>query len=292
MQRILLMLVLFISCAVPAHASLRIVATLPWIGSLARDIGRDKVEVTVLVKPAQDPHSIEAKPSMIATARRADLIAYNGLDLEVGYLPILVESSRNPAIQAGKSGNLNCSIFIEAIEKMPGVDRSHGDVHPLGNPHYHLSPANVRRVALGMAERLATLAPQDAAFFRRNAADFVTRLDNRQKIWKNKGLKGQQYVAGHKFFEYLATDYGFRITGYLEPKPGIPPTSAHLNSLISAMKAAHPKAILTTAYESRHEAAFVSSRTGVKNVQVPHDVGAGGTKDWFELMDAIIKALE
>ena len=141
------------------EAKLHVVATLPWIGSIASELGGERVSVQALVKAEQDPHEIEAKPGMILAARRADLLVYNGLDLEIGYLPLLLESSRNPAIQPGKAGNLDCSQFVAVLEKQPAADRSMGDVHPLGNPHYHLSAANVLQVARGMARSLERLDP-------------------------------------------------------------------------------------------------------------------------------------
>ena len=162
MRTIILTLIMSLALAGPACAALNVVTTLPWIGSLAREMGKDRVTVTTLIKPSQDPHMIEAKPSMILAARKADIIMYNGLDLEIGYLPQILESARNPRIVPGKPGNLDCSQFVRVIEKPTAVDRSMGDVHPLGNPHYHFSPANMLRVAEGMASALAALDQANA----------------------------------------------------------------------------------------------------------------------------------
>lgn len=278
--------------ASPVCAAVKVVATLPWIGSLAREIGRDNVTVTTLVKISQDPHSIEAKPSMIAAARRADIFMYNGLDLEIGYLPILMESSKNPKIRPGSVGNFDCSVFATPLEIPTSASRDNGDVHPLGNPHYHLSPVNMKRVASGMGERLARIDPANADNYRSNAARFVAQVDRRSKEWQGRTLRGRQYVAQHKFFEYLAAEYGFRIVGYLEDKPGIPPGSAHIQALIAAMARQKPAAILTTSYHDQKAPHFVTAKTGVTTKVVPHDVGAGGSTDWFSLMAAIFKALE
>ena len=155
MKKLLLTLLIAFAVATPAHAKMNVVATLPWIGDLASELGKDKINVKVLVKPSQDPHYVEAKPSMILAARKADIIMYDGLDLEIGYLPLILESSRNPKLMPGKTGNFDCSQFVKVIEKQTTVDRSMGDVHPLGNPHYHFSPSNVLRVADGMARLLA-----------------------------------------------------------------------------------------------------------------------------------------
>lgn len=278
--------------ASPSFAAVKVVATLPWIGSLAKEIGKEKVEVTTLVKVSQDPHSIEAKPSMIAAVRRADIFMYNGLDLEVGYLPILMESAKNPAINPGNIGNLNCSVYVDVLEKPSAPCRCNGDVHPMGNPHYHLSPANIKKVAVGMAQQLAKVDQANAAFYRSNAAAFAAKVDQKRQEWGTYRLKGKEFTAQHKFFEYLANEYGFKIQGYLEEKPGIPPSSVHVQALIYSMNKLKPAAILTTAYHSHRETDFISGKTGVKKVVVPHDVGAAGTKDWFSLMDAVFKSLE
>jgi hypothetical protein len=155
-RKCILAMVCFLAWASPAMAKLNVVATLPWIGSLASEIGGDRIKVTTLVKPNQDPHYVEAKPSMILEVRRADLLMFNGLELEIGYLPVLVESSRNPMIQPGTPGYFDCSQFVEVIEKPDAVSRSMGDVHPLGNPHYHLSPKNIYRVIGGVTEILVS----------------------------------------------------------------------------------------------------------------------------------------
>lgn len=292
MLRIIVALFALVLFTAPADAAVKVVATLPWIGSLAREIGKERVTVTTLVKTSQDPHSIEAKPSMIAAVRRADLLMYNGLDLEVGYLPILMESARNPAINPGNAGNLNCSVYVDPLEKPATASRENGDVHPLGNPHYHLSPANIKKVAIGIGERLAKLDQANAGFYRANAARFVAQVDHKMKEWKGRKLQGKRFVAQHRFFEYLAADFGFRIVGYLEDKPGIPPSSAHVQALVASMSGHRPDAILSTEYHDRTISGFVSSKTGVKTVVVPHDVGASGSRDWFSLMDSVVKALE
>jgi len=273
-------------------AAPNVVATLPWIGSIVREIGKEKVNVTVLVKPNQDPHMIEAKPSMILAARKADIIMYNGLDLEIGYLPVLIESSKNPKVQPGKAGNFDCSRYVSVIEKVSSVDRSLGDVHPLGNPHYHLSPRNMRNIVEGIGRALAELDPGNASFYRLNAGAFRATLDERQKEWKKKSLRERKFISYHKFFEYLASEYGFEIVGYIEAKPGIPPSAGHIETLIDAAKRSKVDAILTTAYFPRTAPDFLSGKTGVKVVVVPHEVGSTPqAKDWFSLMDLVFAAL-
>jgi zinc/manganese transport system substrate-binding protein len=293
MKKIWVMIFLLICLfAAPCSAKLNVVATLPWIGSIVSDLGKDRINVTVLVKPSQDPHQIEAKPSMILATRKADVIMYNGLDLEIGYLPILVESSKNPKVQSGRPGNFDCSRFVSVIEKPVAVDRSMGDVHPLGNPHYHLSPRNMGNIALGIARTLSDLDPDNAAFYRSNAASFNAKLEERRKAWGRASLRGKKFISYHKFFEYLAGDYGFEITGYIEAKPGIPPSAAHMESLIDLAKRVKLDGIITTEYFSGKAPNFLSAKTKVRVIVVPHEVGATpGAKDWFSLMDQVLAAL-
>ena len=277
----------------PALAKVNIVATLPWIGSLANEIGKDKVAVKVLVKPSQDPHQIEAKPSMILAVRSADILIYNGLDLEIGYLPLLIESSRNPKIQPGQAGNLDCSQFIKVIEKHETVDRSMGDVHPLGNPHYHLSAQNILGAARGMAQALSNLDQEHASFYKTNLATFEAKLKEKRKQWAKISLTGKRFVAYHRFFEYLAQEFGFQIVGYVEEKPGIPPSAGYVEKLIESMRRSKPDGIITTTYYGKDEINALSQRTGVKSIVIPHDVGsAPSINDWFSLMDSVLKSLQ
>ena len=293
MKKLLVTFLIIFTFSTPAFAKVNIVATLPWIGSLASDIGKDKVTVKVLVKSSQDPHQIEAKPSMILATRNADILIYNGLDLEIGYLPLLIESSRNPKIQPGHIGNLDCSQFIKVIEKRESVDRSMGDVHPLGNPHYHLSAQNILSVARGITQAISGLDPEQASFYKTNLATFEAKLKDKQKQWAKISLKGKRFVAYHRFFEYLAQEFGFQIVGYVEEKPGIPPSARYIEKLIEAMKRSKPDGIITTAYSGKDEVNALSQKTGVKSIIIPHDVGAtSGANDWFSLMDTVLKSLQ
>jgi zinc/manganese transport system substrate-binding protein len=275
----------------PALAKVNVVTTLPFIGSIAKEIGKEKIDVTTLVKPSQDPHYAEAKPSMILAARKADIIMYDGLDLEVGYLPRIIESSNNPKIQPGKIGNFDCSQFVTVIEKPVAVDRSMGDVHPLGNPHYVFSPRNILKVAEGITEVLSELDASNAAFFKSNLQSFRERLIERQKQWSSRPLKGKKFIAYHKYFEYLAREYGFQIIGYIEPKPGIPPSAGYLADLVEFIKRSKPDAIISTEAYGEKESEAIGHKTGTKVIVLPHDVGNQGAQDWFSLMDTIINSL-
>jgi zinc/manganese transport system substrate-binding protein len=293
MRKIFLSIALSLTLATPAFAGLNVLATLPWIGSAAKEIGKDKINVTVLAKPNQDAHFLEAKPSMILAARKADIIMYDGLDLEIGYLPLVIESSKNPKLMPGQPGNFDCSQFITPIEKPTTVDRSMGDVHPLGNPHYHYSPSRVLRVAEGISRLFAESDKANAGYYEANYKAFAERLREKEKQWHAVPLQGRKYIAYHKYFEYLADEFGFRFIGYLEPKPGIPPSVGHIESLIETMKKEKPTAILITPAYGMQEAESLSSKTGVKVIVLPHDVGSmPGTDDLISFWDKVITSLK
>jgi zinc/manganese transport system substrate-binding protein len=293
MKRAWLALILLLVLVAPAHARLNVVATLPWIGDLARQIADDQISLTTLIKPSQDPHTVEAKPSMILAVRKADLLLYNGLDLEIGYLPLIIESSKNPKLMPGKAGNFDCSRFVRVIERPTAVDRSMGDVHPLGNPHYQFSPANVLRVAEGMANAFAQMDPVHADLYRANSEHFELRLSKKKKAWDALPLRGKNFIAYHKMFEYLAAEFGFQLVGYVEPKPGIPPSAADLERLMESMKVQRVDAVLTTSYQGERESKSLSERSGVKIIVVPHDVGSTkGAQDWFSFMDEVLASLQ
>jgi len=292
MRNILIALLLSLVAATPTFAGLNVVATLPWIGSLAKEIGKEKISVTTLIKPNQDPHYAEAKPSMILAGRKADILMYNGADMEIGYLPLVLQSARNPKIIPGKPGNCDCSGFVRIIDKQTAVDRSMGDVHPLGNPHYHFSTVNILRVAEGMADAMANLDRANADAYHANFRSFGARFNEHQKKWKTINLKEKKYIAYHKLFGYLEREYGFRIVDYIEPKPGIPPSAAHIEHLIEDMKRSKPDGILVTPAHGLKEAESLAARTGVKVIILPQDVGSmKGTDDWFAFMDTVIAAM-
>ncbi len=293
MRRLFVLISLLMLYAAPAFAGINIVATLPWIGSAAKEIGKDKINVTVLIKPGQDAHAIEAKPSMILAARKADIIMYDGLDLEIGYLPLIIESSKNPKLIPGRPGNFDCSQFIAALDKPTTVDRSMGDVHPLGNPHYHFSTSRVLRVAEGITRLLADADRGNAGYYEANYKAFAERLHEKEKQWRAVPLQGKKFIAYHKYFEYLSAEYGFRIIGYIEPKPGIPPSAGHIEGLIETMKKEKPDAILVTPAYGMKEAESLSAKTGVKIIALPHDVGSmSGTDDLISFWNKVITSLK
>jgi zinc/manganese transport system substrate-binding protein len=293
MRKIALTILLSLVLATPAFAELNVVATLPWIGSLVKEIGKDKINLTVLVKPNQDAHFLEAKPSMVLAARKADILMYNGLDLEIGYLPLIIETSKNYKLMPGKPGNFDCSQFVTVIKKYGSVDRSMGDVHPLGDPHYHFSPSAVLHVAEGMARFFAEEDRTNAAFYEANYKSFAERLKEKQKQWQTATLKGKKFVANHEYFEYLAREFGFQFVGYMEPKPGIPPTAAHIEGLMELMKRTNSSGILITPAYNLKDAESLSTKTGVKVIVLPHDVGSmEGVGDLISFWDKVVVLLK
>lgn len=283
---------LALAIAAVASAQVNVVATLPWIGSIAKEIGKEFVSVTVLVKTSQDPHYVEAKPSFIAAARKADVLIYNGLDLEIGYLPVIIETSKNPRIQPGRIGNLDCSRYVVPVEKPTSVDRSMGDIHPLGNPHYQFSPVNILHVAEGIAETLAKVDPKNETFYKGSYRDFQAKWEQKVRQWDSMKLAGRKFIAYHNLFSYLTKDFGVQFVGYVEAKPGIPPSAKDIERIVEVAKRTKPEAILTTTYSPRKEVQSISEKTGIKWVIVPHDVGAtSGAKDWFSFMDEVISIL-
>lgn len=236
---------------------------------------------------------IEAKPGMILAARKAEAIFFNGLDLEIGYVPLLIDSSRNPKLQPGKPGHFDCSQYVEAIEKQESVDRRQGDVHPQGNPHYHFSVSNILKIAEGMAQTLGQLDPGNIVAYQANYEAFAAKTKDKQAKWSALPIKGNRFIAHHRMYEYLAKEYGFTIVNYIEPKPGIPPSSGHLETLLKAAEQAKPDGILVSPYSPKKEAAFISAKSGVKVILLPHDVGSvPGAEDYLAFIQTTVEALK
>ncbi|HZX93827.1 MAG TPA: metal ABC transporter substrate-binding protein [Myxococcales bacterium] len=276
-------------------AALHVVSSIPTLGSLAKEVGGNRVEVESLGKGYQDPHFVEPKPSLMLVLNRADLLLHVGLELEIGWLPPLVLGSRNPKIQAGEPGNLDCSRAIPVVDiPTTKVDRSMGDIHPQGNPHYWLPPANARIVAREIAQRLMQLDPEGRAGYEKNLASFNARVDAKEKEWapevaKLKGVKAATY---HKSWSYVSHWLGMEEIGYVEPKPGIPPDPQHLARLIGVMKQEGAKLLLVEDFYNKSVASLVADKAGAKLLTLPTDVGATPQiKDWFSLVDTVLRQL-
>jgi zinc/manganese transport system substrate-binding protein len=277
-----------------AHAKLNVVATVPDLGSLARDIGGDKVEVTTLAKPTEDPHFVDARPSFVVALRNADVLIEGGAELEIGWLPPLLQNARNPKIELGKPGRVQASSGIRLMNVPANVTRAAGDVHALGNPHFMTDPIIAKAVAQHIAQSFAAVDAANAAFYDANAKKFEATINAKLQEWGTALLpfKGQSVVAYHDSWPYFAHRFGLNIDIFLEPKPGIPPSPSHLAEVIAQMKAQHVKAIIVEPFHDRKVAERVASATGAKVVDFAQYPGAlPNTDTYVKLMDALVSRL-
>jgi zinc/manganese transport system substrate-binding protein len=280
-----------------AEAKLKIAATIETLADLARQVGGDRVDVTSLSHGYMDPHFIQAKPSLVLVLNRADAVVHVGLELEVGWLPPLVLQSRNPRIQQGQPGNIDASTAID-VEDIPHMAadqmRAMGDIHPLGNPHYWIPPKNARAVARLLARRFAELDPAGAATYQAGLAAFEKTLTAKEPQWLARAapLRGIKVVTHHKSWSYVAGWLGFTELGYIEPKPGTPPSAEHTGRLIAAMRAEGVKLVIHEDFYPSSLAKFVAEKGGAREVSCPSDVGATPEiKNYFDLVDAVLTAL-
>ena len=277
----------------PAFARLQVFACEPEWGSLLQELAGDKVEVSVGTTALQDVHQIDAKPSLIARVRKANLLVCTGAELEIGWLPQLIQQSGNHQVADGL-GYFMAASQITTLEKPSQVDRAQGDVHPEGNPHFQLDPYRVLKIADGLSARLAQVDPSNAATYQQRLADFTTRWQAAIKRWETRAapLKGRRIIVHHVSWIYLEQWLGMTEAGALEPKPGVPPTSAHLSSLISTAKEQGVYAIISAAYQDPKPAQWLSERTGLPVLVLPYTVGGDAqSKDLFGLFDSTIDKL-
>lgn len=284
----------FAFATLPAAAALSVFACEPEWASLAKEIGGDKVAVYSATTGLQDPHRIEARPSLIARVRSADLLVCTGSELEIGWIPLLLTQSGNSKIQLGSPGYFEASQYVPKLEVPKVVDRALGDIHPGGNPHVHTDPRNIARIAGALEERMAQLDPASAESYRARGKSFLERWRAAIARWEQQAvpLRGVPVVVYHRDFSYFINWTGMREAGSLEPKPGLPPTPSHLAELVDQMKRSPAKMIVYSPYNSPQAAQFLSSRANIPTVLVPFTVG--GTEranDLFGLFDDTIQRL-
>jgi zinc/manganese transport system substrate-binding protein len=281
--------------AASAGAELNVVTTTQDLAAIAQEIGGDKIKVTPLAKGYQDPHFVEAKPSFVLTLNRAHLLIVVGRDLETGWLPPLITQSRNAKIQPGSGGYLDPSQAARILELPTGtITRAMGDVHPLGNPHYWLDPENGRRVAQAIKDRLSQLDAANAAYYAQREADFGKRLTEAQQRWKTlmAPYKGLKVITYHRSWANFADAFGLDVVGYVEPKPGIPPTPQHTLDVINAMKAQNVKLILVEPYFDLKTPNSIAEKAGGRVVVLPPSVGGvPAASDYFKLFDTDVALL-
>lgn len=280
--------------ASPAHAVLRVFACEPEWGALAQELGGDLLEVSVATTALQDPHRIQARPSLIARMRNADLVVCTGAELEIGWLPMLLQQSGNAKVQAGQPGNFAAADFVRKLDVPDRPDRSQGDVHAAGNPHIQTDPRNIAQVAVALATRLQQIDPANADRYAQRATDFAQRWQQAIARWSAQAapLGGMPVVSQHKAFVYLYDWLGLREVAVLEPKPGVEPTVSHLQSVLASLKATPARMVLYAAYQDPRPSEWLSGHAGIAMVKLPFAVGGTeGAKDLFGLFDDTVARL-
>ena len=289
MKKILLLYSFLACAALETSAALNVVATLPDFGALAEVIGGPHVSVTTIARGTEDPHFVDARPSFVRVLNRADVLLEGGAELELGWLPPLVNSARNSRILADAPGHVIMSRGIELLDLPTGpIDRSMGDVHPAGNPHYWLDPENGRIMARHLVQVFAQLDPPHRDHFEHNFHLFSKQLDEHLVSWKNQmePFAGTKIVTYHKTYDYFARRFGLKIVAQLEPKPGLEPSPRHINELIPRMKSEGVKLILLEPNRPRRTAAHVAEAAGAKMLVLPAMVGGEKSiKTYFDLFD-------
>jgi zinc/manganese transport system substrate-binding protein len=272
-----------------AQAALNVVATLPDFGAIAQEIGGDKIKVTSIAKGTEDPHFVDAKPSYIRVLNQADVLLEGGAEMEIGWLPPLLNNARNSKIVGDAPGHVVLSRGIRLLELPTGpVDRSMGDTHPLGNPHYWLDPLNGKIIASTIAEALGKIDPANAPFYQANLKSFHDRIDQKMPEWTKamEPYRGTKVVTYHKSLTYLLDRFGLELAGTIEPRPGIEPSPSYINGLMPRLKAAGAKVVLVEPFRARKTPAYVAQAIGVKLVLIPAAVnGHEKVKDYVSLFD-------
>jgi zinc/manganese transport system substrate-binding protein len=286
---------LALSClALPAHAALRIFACEPEWAALAVELGGKEVQAYSATTALQDPHYIQARPSLIAQVRRADLVICSGAELEIGWLPALLQKANNRDVMPGKIAYMEASAFVTRIDASGSVDRSQGDIHPQGNPHIQTNPHNIAAVANELLRRLVRLDPQNAAAYEARHADFSSRWSEAIAMLEDKAqpLRGKRMVTHHKSWVYLQSWLGLIEVGNLESVPGLPPTATHLSRLTSALAEDGADFIVRSPYQDGKSSEWLSGRTGIKALVLPLTVGGTeGATDLFTFYEDIIDRL-
>ncbi len=294
MKKILLILSSILSLTVTGQAKLKVVATLPDLASLAREVGGDKVEVSAMAKPTEDSHFVDARPSFVVQLRDADVLIDGGAELEIGWLPPLLQNARNPKIDVGKPGRVQASQGVRLMNVPANASRAAGDVHALGNPHFVIDPIIAKTVAQHIAQAFSTVDSPNAAAYDAGYKKFEAAINAKLQEWGAAMLpfKGQNVVAYHDSWPYFAHRFGLNIDTFLEPKPGIPPSPSHLAEVIEKMKAQKIKAVIIEPFHDRKIAERVASATGAKVVEfAQYPGGLPNTDSYVKLIDALVARL-
>ncbi len=280
--------------ATPALAVLNVFATVPEWGALSSELGGDKVKVYTATNALQDPHHVEAKPSLIARARNADLVVATGAELEIGWLPLVLLQAGNSKVQAGKPGYFEAAPYVTMLEKPARLDRADGDVHPGGNPHIQTDPRNIALVAAPLSARLAEIDPANADFYRARYKAFAERWSAAVAKWEKDAapLRGTSILVQHKAFTYLEAWLGLKEVAALEPMPGVEPTTAHLSEVLATLQQHPVKMVVRAAYQSDRASQWIAERAKINAVALPFTVGGDdAANDLYGLYDDTVKLL-
>jgi zinc/manganese transport system substrate-binding protein len=288
-----LSLALLLPFSAPAFADLNVFSCEPHWTALLAEVGGDHVKVTTASGAFNDPHFIQARPSLISAVRKADLVVCNGADLEVGWLPVLMQQGARDTVQPGQPGFLDASQYVQMLQVPTSVDRAQGDIHPYGNPHFQTDPRNIGSVAAELVKRLSQLDAANAADYQKRYADFKGRWDAAIAKWQQQAapLKGMKLIAYHDGWVYMQNWLGLDAVGFLEPKPGIPPSPSHLSELLGKIKGDGVAGIIYTPYEDEQAPDWLADRGGIPKAMIPDTVGADDDKDLFQFYDLMVKQL-
>jgi len=283
-----------VAIVAPAHAVLNVFATVPEWGALTEELGGDKVKVYTATNALQDPHHVEAKPSLIARARNADLVVATGAELEVGWLPLVIQQAGNPKVRPGQPGHFEAAAYVTLLDKPARLDRAEGDVHAAGDPHIQTDPRNIARVATALATRLAELDPANADTYRTRYQAFDDKWRAAIARWEREGapLRGVPVLVQHKAFTYLIAWLGLKQIAALEPKPGVEPTVAYLSEVLATVQRQPAKMVLRAAYQGDRPSQWIAERAKIATVALPFTVGGDAeAKDLTSLFDDTIARL-
>jgi zinc/manganese transport system substrate-binding protein len=285
---------LFAIVALPAHAALNIFACEPEWAALAGELAGDKASIYTATNALQDPHQVQARPSLIAKARRAQLMVCTGAELEIGWLPVILRESSNPDLVDGKPGYFEASHYVQMLEIPGRLDRADGDVHAAGNPHIQLDARNYLPIAQALSARMSELDPANAAFYGKRLQDFKQRWQAAVLHWEAQAapLKGQAVLVQHRAYPYLQAWLGFRQVGELEPKPGMEPSAAYLSQVLAQLKAKPARMVIRSSYQDARPSAWIAERAHIPAVVLPFSVGGNDdAKDLYSFFDDTIKRL-
>jgi zinc/manganese transport system substrate-binding protein len=285
-------LFVFVLSGAVASADLRVVATIPNMGMLAREIGGDAVSVTVLAPPDRNAHYLEARPTMMVALRRADVVVAAGAELEVGWLPAAVRGANNRRVQPGQPGYFEAARQVELIGVGKTADRALGDVHPAGNPHVYMDPERMAQVGHALAELFGSLRPDRLDYFRSNAERFEAQVAGRMEGWRTRTAGAKGVVAYHADVDYLLHALEVPVLGYVEPLPGIPPTARHLRELVEGLAGRHG-VVWTVDFQPAEGGRFIAEELGWRAVHLPSQVAMdGGAEEYFAMIEAWVATLE